>query len=96
MATEMDRQTETDVKQSNKESEQGNGCQKSPHPIPSFHTWRNRGPGWGTMGFHTATRDKLTIEPGLGDHGVLPGHAGLQSASPALVLVMGWGRMGFS
>lgn len=48
------------------------------------------------MGFHTATRDELMIEPGLGDHEVLPGHAGLQSASPALVLVMGWGRMGFS
>ena len=48
------------------------------------------------MGFHMATRDELTIEPGLGDHAVLPGHAGLQSASPALVLVMGWGRVGFS
>lgn len=35
------------------------------------------------MGFHTATRDELTIEPGLGDRGVLSGHASLQSASPA-------------
>lgn len=40
-------------------------------------------PGGGTMGFHTATWDELTIEPGLGDRGVLPGHAGLQSASLA-------------
>ncbi|XP_055405936.1 beta-crystallin A4 [Bubalus kerabau] len=35
------------------------------------------------MDFTTATQDELTIEPALGDHGALPGHAGLESASPA-------------
>ena len=37
----------------------------------------------GTVDFTMATQDELTIEPALGDRGALPGHAGLQSASPA-------------
>lgn len=35
------------------------------------------------MDFTMATQDELTIEPAVGDSGALPGHAGLQSASPA-------------